>query len=70
MKNQIKVKIKKGNELTKKEIETIAKANIDNFIACADLNKEINSFKNSESKGSTFFFVKDKNKSLILGKKL
>lgn len=67
MKNQIKVEIKKGNELTKKEIETIAKANIDNFITCTDLKKELNSLKNSESKGSTFFFVKDRNKIVSLG---
>jgi hypothetical protein len=67
MKNQIRVEIKKGKELTKKEIETIGKANIDNFITCTDLKKEIDSLKNSESKGSTFFFVKYKSKIVSLG---
>lgn len=67
MKGQIKFEIKKGNKLTKKEIETIAKTNIDNFITCTDLKKEIDSLKNSESKGSIFFFVKYKNKIVSLG---
>ncbi|MCK5449486.1 hypothetical protein KAI32_01330 [Candidatus Pacearchaeota archaeon] len=59
MKNQIKIEIKKGNELSERDIGFIVKINIKTFICCKNYEKELKILKDEEMKSSFFFVKKD-----------
>jgi hypothetical protein len=60
------IEIKKGKDLSKKELYLIAKESIKNFDkGNKKLKKELEELK--DEMNSTFFFVKDKNKMLSFG---
>lgn len=62
----MKLEIKKGKDLSKKELDFIVKINIDTFNCCKDYEKELKLLKNEEMQ-STFFFIKKNNKIVSLG---
>tara|TARA_Y100000310_G_scaffold129185_1_gene128334 strand:+ start:492 stop:1049 length:558 start_codon:yes stop_codon:yes gene_type:complete len=62
----IKIEIKKGNKLSKKELDFIVKTNIATFISCKDYEKELKLLREEEMQ-STFFFVKKDKQIVSLG---
>ncbi len=62
----MKIEIKKGKDLSKKELDFIVKTNIDTFNTCKDYEKELKLLKEEEMQ-STFFFVKKNNKIVSFG---
>jgi predicted N-acetyltransferase YhbS len=64
---QSTITIKKGSDLSKNELDIIAKANVKNFtVKCKDYDEEIRLLKEEEGE-SIFFFVKDGSRVVSLG---